>query len=261
MKGPQILVKTCQRAEPSLLATIVLCLFAGVRPEEARRLEWVNIGPDFLEVPGAKSKTRRRRLIPLTPQLRAWLDVARGLEGELPARNIPSKFNRVRRLGSLFTDWPHDAMRHSFASYHLAQHRNENETALLLGNPSQMIFAHYREVVRPDDAEKFFAILPGATASLEAAPAPDGNAVAVAKRNGENRGSRTTTKAALSAVLQIGARPLPRGEVIRELCDVHGLSPSTAYAALSPQGRFREHLREADGVLVWNSFPETPPDR
>jgi integrase len=254
------LVNTCQRADKSLLATIVICLFAGVRPEEARRMEWANIGPDFLEVTSAKSKTRRRRLVPLTPQLRAWLDLARALGSELPARNVPDKFNRVRRLAGLFKGWPHDAMRHSFASYHLAKHRNENETALVLGNSPQMIFSHYREVVRPDEAEKFFGILPGNAASLEAAHPLNGNAVAVAvaKRNGENRGSRTATKAALAAVFQNGARTLPRGEVIRELCDVHGLAASTAYAALSPQGRFREHLREADGVIAWNSFPERP---
>ena len=98
LTAPQfaVLVKTRQRVEPSLLETIVLCLFAGVLPEEACRLEWANIGPDFLEIPGAKSKTRRRRLVPLTPQLRAWLDVARELGSELPARNVPSKFNRLR---------------------------------------------------------------------------------------------------------------------------------------------------------------------
>lgn len=250
------LVTTCRAAEPSLLATIVLCLFAGIRPEEARRLEWVNIGPDFIEIPGAKAKTRRRRLVPLSPQLRAWLDVARSLESELPAQNVPAKFNRVRRLAKLFAGWPHDAMRHSFASYHLAKHRNENETALVMGNSPQMLFTHYREVVRPDEAGKFLAIMPSDVASVETVPEVSGKAGAMTKRNGVNRGNRTVTKTALGSVFLQGTRTLPRGEVIRDLCDVHGLSPSTAFAAISPAGRFREHLREADGVLSWNPFPE-----
>jgi hypothetical protein len=42
----------------------------------------------------------------------------------------------------------------------------------------------------------------------------------------------------------------------KELCDVHGLSPSTAFAAISPLGRFREHLREVEGMFSWNPFPE-----
>jgi protein-disulfide isomerase-like protein with CxxC motif len=94
--------------------------------------------------------------------------------------------------------------------------------------------------------------MPGDVGSQEA---NSGNGVAT-KRNGENRGSRTATKAALAAVFQNGVRTLRRSEVIRELCDVYGLAASTAFAAISTAGRYREHLRETDGVLSWNPFPE-----
>lgn len=56
------LMRHCQEAEPSLLATRALCLLAGGRPEEACRLTWENIGPEFVNVQGHKAKTRRRRL-------------------------------------------------------------------------------------------------------------------------------------------------------------------------------------------------------
>ena len=251
------LIHTCLAAEPSLLATLVLCLFAGIRPEEARRMEWVNIGPEFIEITGAKAKTRRRRLVPITPQLRAWLDAACKAESELPVRNFPNKFNRVRRLAKILDGWPQDAMRHSFASYHLAKHRNENETALVMGNSPQMLFNHYREIVRPDEAAKFFSIMPGDGANAaEDMPASVTDQDAP-NRAAANRGNRIITKNALGAVFNQGARTLPRAEVIRELCDVHGLSPSTAFAAISPLGRFREHLREMEGMLSWNPFPDT----
>ena len=239
-----------------MLATLVLCLFAGIRPEEARRMEWVNIGPEFIEITGAKSKTRRRRLVPITPQLRAWLDVAHKMESELPARNFPNKFNRVRRLAKILDGWPQDAMRHSFASYHLAKHRNENETALVMGNSPQMLFNHYRALVRPDEATKFFSIMPGDEVNAAKVVPASVTVQAAPNRAAANRGNCVVTKNALGAVFQQGTRTLPRAEVIRELCDVHGLSPSTAFAAISPQGRFREHLREVDGVLSWNPFPE-----
>lgn len=219
-------------------------------------MEWGNIGPEFIEIPGAKSKTRRRRLVPITPQLRDWLDVARKVESELPVRNFPNKFNRVRRLAKILDGWPQDAMRHSFASYHLAKHRNENETALVMGNSPQMLFNHYREIVRPDEAAKFFSIMPGNGANAAADMPASVTDQAALKRAAANRGNRAVTKNALGAVFQQGTRTLPRAEIIRELCDVHGLSPSTAFAAISPQGRFREHLREKDGVLSWNPFPE-----
>jgi integrase len=248
------LIHTCHLAEPSLLATVALCLFGGIRPEESQRLEWANIGPEFIEIPGAKAKTRRRRLVPITPQLRAWLEVAHKAGSELPARNFPNKFNRVRRLAKVLDGWPHDAMRHSFASYHLAKHRNENETAMVMGNSPQMLFSHYRELVRPDEAAKFFSIMPcdraDAVNKLESLqPGKSQSRAAL------NRGNRALTKNALGTLFQQGVRMLPRSEVIRELCDVHGLSPSTAFTAISPQGRFREHLREKDGVLSWNPFP------
>jgi hypothetical protein len=73
------LLAHCRAAEPTLLPTVSLCLLAGLRPEEARRLEWANVGEEFIEVPGHKAKTRRRRLVPLTAQLQAWLE----LGGEL----------------------------------------------------------------------------------------------------------------------------------------------------------------------------------
>lgn len=84
--------------------------------------------------------------------------MSRAADSELPIANCPNEFNHVRRLAGRFTDWPQDAMRHSFASYHLAKHRNENHTAQESGNSSQAIYSHYRELVRPDDVEACFGI-------------------------------------------------------------------------------------------------------
>src|SRR5206468_12934925 len=105
-------------------------------------------------------KTRQRRLIPISSQLRAWLDTARAVGGKLPSINYADKLKRVLQKAKLRQDWPQNALRHSFASYHFAKHKNENETASLMGNSAQMVFQHYRELVRPADAEAFFAIMP-----------------------------------------------------------------------------------------------------
>jgi integrase len=57
--------------------------------------------------------------------------------------------------------WPPNALRHSFASHHLAHHRNASETALQLGHTeSRTLFANYRELVRSEDAEAFWRIFP-----------------------------------------------------------------------------------------------------
>jgi len=56
--------------------------FAGLRTTEACALEEKEIHEEFIEVTAAKSKTRRRRLVTIQPNLRAWL----ALGGVLPLR-------------------------------------------------------------------------------------------------------------------------------------------------------------------------------
>jgi len=51
-------------------------------------------------------------------------------------------------------------MRHSAASYQLARSQDAARTALNLGHSPDILFRHYREVVRPEEAERFFAIAP-----------------------------------------------------------------------------------------------------
>ena len=47
-----------------------------------------------------------------------------------------------------------------FISYRLAQMQNAAQVALECGNSPTMIFRNYRELVKPSDAESWFAIAP-----------------------------------------------------------------------------------------------------
>ena len=58
--------------------------------------------------------------------------------------------------------WKHNALRHSFISYRVADIQNVAQVALEAGNSPQMIFKHYRELVRPAEAKAWFAISPNA---------------------------------------------------------------------------------------------------
>mgnify|MGYP002052344129 CR=1 FL=1 len=58
-------------------------------------------------------------------------------------------------------DWPSNALRHSYASYHLAEHKDSARLALELGHTnSALIFRHYRELVKPKDAARWWQIMP-----------------------------------------------------------------------------------------------------
>jgi hypothetical protein len=60
-------------------------------------------------------------------------------------------------------------LRHSFASYHLAHFRDAAKLALELGHTDQvLIFRHYRELVKPDEAAKYWNIRPATQTNLVA---------------------------------------------------------------------------------------------
>jgi hypothetical protein len=51
-------------------------------------------------------------------------------------------------------------MRHSFASYHLALHKNEASTCYEMGDNSTTLFKHYRKLVTSEQSKGFFEIIP-----------------------------------------------------------------------------------------------------
>jgi integrase len=127
----ECLLDACLDTEPDILPVLILSLFGGIRRAEAEKIEWAEIGAKFIEIKPEKAKTRRRRLIPISAQLRAWLSCARKIGVKMPTVNYADKFKRTLEKAGLRAEWPQNALRHSFASYHYAKNRNENETAAL----------------------------------------------------------------------------------------------------------------------------------
>lgn len=151
-------------SEPDILPTIAIGLFAGLRISEIERLDWRNIdlGRGFIEVGATKTKTARRRLVQISENLSAWL--APHCQEDGPVRPSLStyrhKFSIALRAAGI-TKWPDNALRHSFASYHLAEHQDAAATALQLGHTeSRTLFAHYRELVRAEDARAYWQMRP-----------------------------------------------------------------------------------------------------
>lgn len=131
--------------------------FAGLRASEAQALDESEIGPKYIEVKAAKAKTRRRRLVQISPNLRAWLD----LGGELPLRQANNRLSWVvKEVLAAGIPWPHNAPRHCFCSYHLAAHQSAARTALEAGHTEAMLFAHYRELVTAEAAVDYWQIRP-----------------------------------------------------------------------------------------------------
>ena len=96
----------------------------------------------------------------MQPNLAAWLERYNWRVGRVCPPNLRKLLEEDRRKTGL-KKWPPNALRHSFASYHLAAFDNAAKLALELGHTSEeLIFRHYRELVRPEQATKYWAISP-----------------------------------------------------------------------------------------------------
>jgi hypothetical protein len=111
------------------------------------------------------SKTARRRLVTMQPNLRAWLAPYRAHRGPVCPSNLRLRTEADRERAGLRHNWPSNALRHSFGSYHLAHFKDAAALALQMGNSVDVIFRHYRELVRPKEAERYWQIKPGETAA------------------------------------------------------------------------------------------------
>ena len=73
---PEEVGKLLAAANPKIVAWFALCVFAGVRPIEAAKLAWTDIGAPSIRIHATIAKTRRNRFVPVLPALSEWLRLA-----------------------------------------------------------------------------------------------------------------------------------------------------------------------------------------
>jgi len=148
---------------------LALAAFAGLRSAEILRLDWSDIErhAGFIEVAAHKAKTAARRIVLISDNLSCWLAIA-PRNGERAWPHGRDRFFRAMRRAAddAKIKWKHNALRHSFISYRLAEIHDVNRVALEAGNSPQMIFRHYRELATPDQAKTWFAIAPETAANV-----------------------------------------------------------------------------------------------
>ncbi len=141
-------------------ACMVLVLFCGIRVEEAQKLDWqhINLEQRRVEVTAAIAKKGRRRSNEIPKNALAWLECCAST-GRVSPKNYSNRLRKVREGAKI--EYHQNAMRHSFASYHVAAFKNASATAVLLGHPNAvLLYNTYRDVVHHKDALKFWNILP-----------------------------------------------------------------------------------------------------
>lgn len=145
---------------------VVLSAFAGLRPMEVRRLCWddINFKTGIVTVKSGTSKTKRRRTVPMTENLKAWLRPLAKDEGMVveiaDLTMLKNRINPAKEKAKL-KRWPHDCLRHSAASYWLEKEGDDARVALWLGHDRELLHEHYKGLLRdPADAVEWFAIMP-----------------------------------------------------------------------------------------------------
>ena len=148
----------------NILSAVVIGLFAGLRRSEISRLDWsqVDFQQKHIEVKAGNSKSAARRLVPMRKNLRQWLNPYRQQNGlVMPTEMIyRSRLDSARKAAGI-KQWPHNALRHSFASYNLAAFENAPALAGEMGHGStKMIFEHYRALVTRKQGKSYWRITP-----------------------------------------------------------------------------------------------------
>jgi integrase len=157
---PAQLAELLKHSPAHLQSCIALAAFAGVRAEEILRLD-VERCAGFIEVAAHRAKTASRRIVPISDNLSKWLAIAPRSEGRIWPHSKAWFFEAIRiAAADAKLTWKHNAPRHSYISYRLAEIHDVNRVALEAGTSPKMIHKHYRELVTPEQAKSWFSIAP-----------------------------------------------------------------------------------------------------
>jgi integrase len=160
----EVLLNTAATRAPEVVPMLAIGAFAGVREAEIKRLNWSEVDQrrKHIEIKSSKAKSARRRLIEIQPNLVQWLQPYSGMTGPVVPVNSRKKLALVRKAAEL-ARWPQNGLRHSFASYRLAAIHDAPRVASELGHTSpKMLYSTYRELVLPEEAERYWKIMPAA---------------------------------------------------------------------------------------------------
>jgi len=180
---PAELARLLSVAPPDFLPALAIGGFAGLRSAEIERLQWsdIDLAGRHIVVGATRSKTAARRVVPICDALAQWLAPYTERQGMVwPGTH--DAYYQTQLLTAAATEvkadpakgqkalapvrWKSNALRHSYASYRFAQIGDAGRVAGECGNSAAVIHRHYRELVKPADAERWFNVKPEAPANV-----------------------------------------------------------------------------------------------
>ena len=140
-----------------------IMLFAGIRPNEARRMLWGDI--DFTEriirIRRRSSKTGGARQVELHNVLKTWLSPRKkSPEEKICPPGFDAKWKAVRGASGFKGVWVQDVLRHTYASYHAKKFRDLPRLQTDMGHfDLSLLRSRYVNAARISraDADAFFS--------------------------------------------------------------------------------------------------------
>lgn len=157
------------RDDRDAMAYMALSFFSGIRFEEIVRLKEnagrdVNLAEGAVRVSKPKGWTNgiRPRMVELLPNAMSWLDRAGGAETVASADFVSARARVSEAARALGVEWPHNAGRHSFITYHVAAFGEPSKTEALAGTSAQMRARNYMGLATRAQGQRYFSIMPAA---------------------------------------------------------------------------------------------------
>jgi integrase len=152
---------TASKENSELQTYLALGAYAGLRATEVERLDWqdISLKTGTITLRPEVTKARKKRLVAIRPVLKKILQKHEQLGGPIvgPSFSTSSRFGEFKK--ALKFKWPHNGLRHSFGTYHLAAFRNAGETAIQMGHrgsPSMLLEHYDRGDISEKDALKWW---------------------------------------------------------------------------------------------------------
>ena len=157
--------KVLQKAPDRLIVPMAIKAFCGLRTEEMLNLKWehVNLESKYITLPAEVTKTKQRRLVPLSANLIAWIKPHMKESGRICARwkRAQALFQAFDRHGKRQgIDVGANKFRNSYISYRVAVTHDVAKVALESGNSPRVIQREYLELATEEDGKDWFAVMP-----------------------------------------------------------------------------------------------------
>lgn len=151
---PEAMRDVLSKAGDEILPMLVLGGFAGIRSAEIARLKWedFNWQEGFIVLSSQITKRQRRRMVPITPQIRRLLSKFQGQSG------LVLTIDPYKELAKLTDTWVHNGLRHSYISYAMAMHKNAAMIAEYCGNSETEVQRSYKALVTEKQAIEWFQL-------------------------------------------------------------------------------------------------------